>query len=107
MRRFFYGAIPAVEKSELTFQCMKDNFSSASDHYARYRPAYPDNLFAYLQTLLSGSENAWDCATGNGQAAQKLSPLFKQVYATDFSAAQLAQAVELPNIRYSVQPAEK
>lgn len=86
---------------------MKDNFSTASDNYARYRPAYPDSLFAYLQTLLTGNENAWDCATGNGQAAQKLSPLFNQVYATDISAAQLAQAVQLPNIRYSVQPAEK
>jgi SAM-dependent methyltransferase len=86
---------------------MKDNFSAASDRYARYRPSYPDGLFAYIQTLLNGNENAWDCATGNGQAAQKLSPLFKQVHATDISAAQLAQAVQFSNIRYTVQPAEK
>ncbi|MBB1283162.1 class I SAM-dependent methyltransferase [Flavisolibacter sp. BT320] len=86
---------------------MKDNFSAASDRYARYRPAYPDELFAYLQTLVKGTETAWDCATGNGQAAQKLASVFKTVYATDISASQLEQAVQLPNIRYSVQPAEK
>lgn len=86
---------------------MKDNFSSASDNYAKYRPVYPDSLFACIQTLLRGNQNAWDCATGNGQAAQKLSPLFNNVYATDISAAQLAQAAQLPNIHYSVQPAEK
>lgn len=86
---------------------MKDNFSASSDSYARYRPSYPDALFAFLQTLLTGKERAWDCATGNGQAAQKLASIFKTVYATDISAAQLEQAVPLPNIRYSVQPAEK
>lgn len=86
---------------------MKDNFSSFSDSYARYRPAYPDELFAFLQTLLTGKENAWDCATGNGQAAQKLASIFKTVYATDLSAAQLEHAIRLPNIQYSVQPAEK
>ncbi|HEV7332474.1 MAG TPA: class I SAM-dependent methyltransferase [Flavisolibacter sp.] len=86
---------------------MKDNFSAASHNYARYRPSYPDELFVYLQTLLTGNKNAWDCATGNGQAAQKLSPLFQQVYATDISPSQLEQAIHLPNIQYSVQPAEK
>ena len=86
---------------------MKDNFSASSDSYARYRPVYPDELFTYLQTLLNSNENAWDCATGNGQAAQKLSRLFSQVYATDVSPDQLGQAIQLPNIRYSVQPAEK
>lgn len=86
---------------------MKDNFSHAPDDYARYRPGYPDAFFAYLSTLLTGTENAWDCATGNGQAAQKLAPLFKNVYATDISQEQLRQAVQLPNIHYSIQPAEK
>ena len=86
---------------------MKDNFSAAADQYARYRPGYPNELFAYLQTITPGTENAWDCATGNGQAAQKLAAIFTQVYATDISQEQLNNAVQLPNISYSLQPAEK
>ncbi|MDQ3278849.1 MAG: class I SAM-dependent methyltransferase [Bacteroidota bacterium] len=86
---------------------MKDNFSSHSDQYARYRPAYPDALFDYIQTIQTGKERAWDCATGNGQAAQKLAPLFGEVHATDISQSQLDHAIRLPNIYYSVQAAEK
>lgn len=85
---------------------MKHDFSIGSDEYARYRPTYPDALFAYLATLSTRAENAWDCATGNGQAAQKLAAVFTRVYATDSSPAQLANAIQLPNIQYSVQPAE-
>jgi SAM-dependent methyltransferase len=86
---------------------MKDNFSSQSHNYARYRPVYPDALFDYIRTIQTGNENAWDCATGNGQAAEKLARLFQQVYGTDISQKQLDHAVQLPNIHYSVQPAEK
>jgi SAM-dependent methyltransferase len=85
---------------------MKDNFSLQSDNYARYRPVYPDELFAFLETIRTGTENAWDCGTGNGQAAQKLVALFTHVYATDISQAQLNNAVKLPAIHYSLQPAE-
>jgi ubiquinone/menaquinone biosynthesis C-methylase UbiE len=86
---------------------MIDNFSAASEQYALYRPGYPDELFAYLQTLLTQRSRAWDCGTGNGQVAVKLSAVFDQVYATDISAAQLAQAVQRPNIYYSQQAAEQ
>lgn len=86
---------------------MKDNFSTASDQYALYRPGYPDELFDYLKTVISRCENAWDCGTGNGQVAVKLSAFFENVYATDISAAQLAQAVQRTNIYYSQQAAEE
>jgi hypothetical protein len=86
---------------------MKDNFSQQADKYARYRPAYPGELFAYLKPLLSGTENAWDCGTGNGQAAQNLATIFDHVYATDISQSQLDNAVQQPNIHYSLQPAER
>ena len=64
---------------------MKDNFSVESDKYARYRPSYPAEFFTYLETLIGNAENAWDCATGNGQVAEKIAPLFANVYATDIS----------------------
>ncbi len=50
----------------------KDNFSKQSGIYARYRPHYPEELFAYLATLTEKHELAWDCGTGNGQAATGL-----------------------------------
>jgi ubiquinone/menaquinone biosynthesis C-methylase UbiE len=85
---------------------MKDNFSTQSDEYARFRPNYPDEFFEYLLSITNAMENAWDCATGNGQIAGKLAPYFKQIYATDISQAQIQNAVHLPNINYSIQPAE-
>jgi len=86
---------------------MKDNFSIESDKYARYRPSYPADFYRYLSTLISEKENAWDCATGNGQVAEKIATLFTNVYATDISQHQIDNAIKLPNIHYSVQPAEE
>ena len=85
---------------------MKDNFSINSDAYLQYRPLYPDDFFNFLGTIQTNSENAWDCGTGNGQVAQKLAKLYKNVFASDISQAQLENAVKLNNIKYSVQPAE-
>lgn len=86
---------------------MKDNFSSRSDDYARYRPTYPDAIFKYLEGFLANKGNAWDCGTGNGQVASKLAFTFDHVYATDISQAQLGHAIQSPNIHYSLQPAEQ
>ena len=86
---------------------MKDNFSIQSDKYAKYRPTYPNEFFDYLKTIIPGNENAWDCGTGNGQVAGKLTGFFNSVYATDISQKQLNNAIRLPNIYYSLQPAEQ
>ncbi len=86
---------------------MKDNFSTASDQYAQYRPTYPDAFFSYLRTLIPHPKTAWDCGTGNGQVAVKLASIFETVCATDISAPQIAHAPKLPNIHYAVQAAEQ
>lgn len=86
---------------------MKDNFSSGSDKYALYRPSYPAAFYDYLKTIINGNENAWDCATGNGQVAEMIASVFTNVFATDISQQQINNAVHRPNIHYSVQPAEK
>ncbi|MES2003656.1 MAG: class I SAM-dependent methyltransferase [Bacteroidota bacterium] len=86
---------------------MKDNFSDHSKAYAQFRPHYPDDLFVYLLSLVKEKSRAWDCGTGNGQIAGVLSAHFSDVYATDISSQQLEQAVQKPNLHYSVQPAEK
>ncbi len=85
----------------------QDHFSAKSDAYARYRPDYPAELFAWLRSLVTAPRRAWDCATGNGQAALGLASHFDEVIATDASARQLAQATPHPRVRYAVATAEE
>src|SRR5829696_10596840 len=47
-------------------------FSTEAAEYAHLRPTYPDDLFAFLATLVPSRDVAWDCGTGNGQAATHL-----------------------------------
>jgi SAM-dependent methyltransferase len=49
---------------------------------------------------------AWDCATGNGQAARDLARYFDHVVATDASAEQVAQAPRVANVGFAVARAE-
>src|ERR687898_3467451 len=81
-------------------------FATEAEEYAHLRPTYPDNLFAFLATLVPSREVAWDCATGNGQAATHLAGYFGQVIATDESAEMIAQAPRDPKISYRVAKAE-
>ncbi len=84
----------------------KDLFSKQSDLYARYRPTYPKELYDYIVSFVKEKNIAWDCATGNGQAAVVLSEYFKKVIATDISPAQIEKAIRKENIEYSVCAAE-
>lgn len=86
---------------------MKDNFSGISNEYSLFRPGYPDDLFNFLKSEIKCFKTAWDCGTGTGQVALPLSAMFKTVYATDISTAQLQYAPDRENIEYSLQPAEK
>src|SRR6476660_8692521 len=84
----------------------KDHFSGHAPDYARFRPTYPPKLFNYLASISPEHELAWDCATGNGQAADGLAEHFAKVIATDASAPQIESAQPHPNIIYWVAPAE-
>ena len=90
--------------SEMTFP---DHFSDHAHRYEAYRPTYPDSLFAFLASLVPAHDLAWDCATGNGQAALGLTPHFRAVVATDASPRQIAQAHPHPKVTYLVAPAER
>jgi methylase of polypeptide subunit release factors len=70
----------------------KDHFSRHAADYAKFRPRYPNELFAYLASISPSHERAWDCATGNGQAAGALAAKFHSVIATDGSAKQIENA---------------
>ena len=84
----------------------KDHFSGHAKSYAASRPHYPAELFSYLAGLCRERECAWDCATGNGQAAHALAAHFESVVATDASATQIDAALPHPRIDFRVAPAE-
>lgn len=86
---------------------MKDNFSTQSDNYAKYRPTYPTELFDFLNLKIQEKHKVWDSGTGNGQIAFELAKTFSIVFATDISQSQIDIALQADNILYSVQPAEK
>ena len=78
----------------------RDHFSAHASDYARYRPTYPDEIFGFLAGITRRKERAWDCATGNGQAATALAAHFRQVVATDASLRQLGRAVAAAGVHY-------
>ncbi len=81
-------------------------FADKADLYAVARPMYPQALFDFISSITNGRDRAWDCASGNGQAAVGLVKSFSKVYASDISHEQIANAFQSPNIEYSVQAAE-
>lgn len=83
-----------------------DHFGSVSGAYAHYRPTYPAPLFTWLTGVAPTRRQAWDCATGTGQAAIALADHFDAVVATDASAGQLAAARPHPGVHYRQAPAE-
>ena len=85
----------------------RSTFGTDSRSYSQDRPQYPPELFAWISSMCRGHKTAWDCATGNGQAAIGLSHWFEKVDATDLASEQLAEAFSLPNVRYSAQSAEQ
>jgi len=87
-------------------QLFKDYFSKQSDVYVKYRPLYPDALFAWLATLALKHDAAWDCGTGNGQAAIGLAGHFGKVIATDPSESQIANCLPHSKVEYRVAKAE-
>lgn len=83
-----------------------DHFSGFAQTYASFRPTYPDDLFKWLAENSPSQQHAWDCATGNGQAAQSLANYFDHVTATDVSTTMIAAAPPNPKITFQVAPAE-
>jgi ubiquinone/menaquinone biosynthesis C-methylase UbiE len=84
----------------------KDHFSGQAAEYAKFRPRYPKELFRWLASAAPNTELAWDCATGNGQAAIELAAQFERVIATDASEKQVANAEPHPLVEYRVATAE-
>lgn len=83
-----------------------DEFSDTAGRYAAVRPTYPTALFEFLAELTPARRCAWDCGTGNGQAAAGLAKFFDSVEASDASSEQIRYARPCAGVRYRVAPAE-
>ena len=86
---------------------MKDLFSAQAKTYAQFRPNYQQEFIDYIVSFVGNKGMALDVATGNGHVAVKLAPHFKEVYATDISEKQLANAMQADNITYLKSKAEE
>jgi SAM-dependent methyltransferase len=85
----------------------KDHFSRQAADYAKFRPRYPREMFEYLGTIAPSRKLAWDCGTGNGQAAVGLASVFDRVIATDASQNQIANVESHKRVEYRVTAAEE
>ena len=85
----------------------KDHFSGHSIDYSKYRPTYPAELFEFIIKHVSTLQTAWDCGTGNGQAAVMLANYFDKVIATDASQEQINNAIHHNKVEYKVCVAGK
>jgi SAM-dependent methyltransferase len=84
----------------------KDLFSLQAAAYARFRPVYPPELFAWLASISPVRGLAVDVGTGNGQAAVALAPHFERVIGVEPSDEQRANAAPAPNVEYRRGTAE-
>jgi ubiquinone/menaquinone biosynthesis C-methylase UbiE len=75
-------------------------FGPQAGRYAEIRPRYPASLFQFLAIAAAGTRLAWDCGTGNGQAAVGLARRFARVLGTDPSEDMLAHAIAHPRVAY-------
>jgi SAM-dependent methyltransferase len=85
----------------------EDHFSKLAETYSKYRPSYPSSLFEYFAGCCKSHNQAWDCGTGNGQAALELTKYFDKILATDASKDQIEYAQHHPKITYRIELAEK
>lgn len=84
----------------------KNHFGEQAAEYRRFRPTYPRSLFEFLADASGGRRLAWDCGTGNGQAAIALAEVFDRVVASDASLEQIRAAELHERVEYCVAPAE-
>ncbi len=90
----------------MSHEAWADHFSVTAAEYRRFRPIYPPELFDYLSTLVVSRRLAWDCATGNGQAASAAARYFEAVIGTDASMRQVAHAPNQTGVHLAVCRAE-
>lgn len=69
-------------------------FAGAASYYAKYRPRYPEEMFAFLRQYfkLDGKGSLLDLGCGTGQILLPLSKDFKEVVGLDIEPDMIAEA---------------
>ena len=93
--------------ADATTPVFKDHFSAVAAEYAQARPEYPDALYAWIASIAPARGSVWEAGCGSGQATRDLARHFARVFATDPSAAQIAQASGPDNVTFAVEPGER
>jgi SAM-dependent methyltransferase len=83
-----------------------DHFSALAAQYAQARPEYPQALFDWIASVVPARNLCWEAGCGSGQASRDLARVFERVFATDPSAAQIANAQGRANVTFAVEPGE-
>ena len=83
-----------------------DHFSAVAAQYAQARPEYPPALFDWIASVVPARDFCWEAGCGSGQASRDLARVFGRVFATDPSAAQVANAHGPANVAFAVEPGE-
>jgi SAM-dependent methyltransferase len=86
---------------------LQNHFAAQAAEYREFRPTYPPELFDFLASVSPARQRAWDCGTGNGQAALGLAERFALVVASDATRQQITRATSHRRVRYWVALAEK
>src|SRR3982751_6124992 len=84
----------------------KDLFSLQASDYARFRPVYPPELYAWLAAQTPARRLAVDVGTGNGQEAVALGAHFDAVIGVEPSDEQRANATAAARVEYRRGTAE-
>lgn len=81
------------------------SFGARAEGYARHRPTYPPELFAWLAEIAPTRALAVDVASGSGQGARGLADHFDRVLALDHSPELLAGIPVHPRVTTQVADA--
>src|SRR3546814_9066390 len=82
-------------------------FEQVGRAYARFRPAYPLQLAAFLASVAPDKRLAVDVGCGNGQLTQLFAPYFSAVVGLDPSTDQIAHTIPSKPITFQCAPAEQ
>lgn len=89
-------------------------FKNAASYYAKYRPWYPEEMFAYLRKYfsLNGKGNLLDLGCGTGQILLPLAKDFEEIVGLDVEPDMIAEAKKeaekrgVENVRWITGKAE-
>ncbi|MFJ7590259.1 class I SAM-dependent methyltransferase [Streptomyces sp. NPDC097617] len=104
------GDLPPVWDLTATFQVTArveihmTTFASAAPYYARFRPAYPEAVYAHIRKCfrLDGTQHVLDLGCGPGTLAIPLAQYAAVVHAVDPEPAMVAEGLKLAEARSAV-----